>query len=41
MPYLGKEPVRGSFKNLDTITPNGASSYSLLYNGSAYDPGAI
>lgn len=39
MPYLGKEPVRGSFKALDTIVPNGASSYSLLYNGSAYDAG--
>ena len=39
MPYLGKEPVRGSFKTLDTIVPNGSSSYSLLFNGSAYDPG--
>ena len=39
MPYLGKEPVRGSFKTLDTIVPNGGSSYSLLFNGSAYDPG--
>lgn len=39
MPYLGKEPVRGSFKRLDTIVPNGSSSYSLLFNGAAYDPG--
>ena len=39
MPYIGKEPVRGSFKTLDTIVPNGSSSYSLLFNGSAYDPG--
>ena len=39
MPYLGKEPVRGSFKTLDTIVPNGSSSYSLLFNGAAYDPG--
>ena len=39
MPYLGKEPVRGSFKALDTITPDGSTSYSLLYNGSAYDAG--
>lgn len=39
MPYIGKEPVRGSFKSLDNITPNGGASYSLLKNGSAYDPG--
>ena len=39
MPYLGKEPVRGSFKKLDTITPDGSTSYTLLYSGSAYDPG--
>lgn len=39
MPYLGKEPTRGSFKTLDAITPDGSSSYSLLFNGAAYDPG--
>ena len=39
MPYLGKEPVRGSFKALDTINPDGSTSYALLHNGSAYDAG--
>jgi hypothetical protein len=39
MPYIGKEPVIGSFRKLDNITPNGGASYSLLYNGAAYDPG--
>lgn len=39
MPFLGKQPLSGEFKKLDTIVPNGASSYSLLYNGAQYTPG--
>lgn len=39
MPFIGKEPVQGSFKALDAITPDGSTSYNLLFNGSAYDPG--
>lgn len=39
MPFLGKQPLTGEFKKLDTIVPNGSSSYSLLYNGAAFTPG--
>jgi hypothetical protein len=39
MPFLGKQPLSGEFKKLDTIVPDGSSSYSLLYNGSAVSPG--
>ena len=39
MPFLGKQPFTGEFKKLDTIVPNGASSYSLLYGGAAFTPG--
>ena len=39
MPFLGKQPFTGEFKKLDTIVPNGASSYSLLYNTAAFTPG--
>ena len=39
MPFLGKQPLSGEFKKLDTIVPNGASSYTLLYNGAQYTPG--
>lgn len=38
MPYLGKQPLTGEFKKLDTIVPNGASSYSLLYGGAQFIP---
>lgn len=39
MPFLGKQPFTGEFKKMDTIVPNGASSYSLLYGGAAFTPG--
>lgn len=39
MPFLGKQPLTGEFKKLDTIVPNGSSSYSLLYNGASFAPG--
>ena len=40
MPYIGREPLSSDFKKLDNITPNGGASYSLLFNGAAYDPGS-
>lgn len=39
MPYIGKQPVRGSFVKADDITANGSASYTLLKNGAALDPG--
>lgn len=39
MPYIGKQPVRGSFVKADDITANGSASYALLKNGAALDPG--
>lgn len=39
MPYLGKQPVRGSFVKADDITPDGSQNYTLLRNGAALDPG--
>jgi hypothetical protein len=39
MPFLGKQPFTGEFKKLDTIVPNGASSYALNYDGAAFTPG--
>ena len=39
MPYIGKEPVRGSFVKADDITTTGSASYTLLKNGAALDPG--
>lgn len=39
MPFLGKQPLSGEFKKLDTIIPNGSASYSLLYDGAAFLPG--
>ena len=39
MPYIGKQPVRGSFVKADDITANGSTSYTLLKNGAALDPG--
>ena len=39
MPFLGKQPFTGEFKKLDTIVPNGASSYTLNYDGAAFTPG--
>ena len=37
MPYLGKQPVRGSFVKADDITPDGSQNYTLLRNGAALD----
>lgn len=39
MPYLGKQPVRGSFVKADDITANGSTSYTINKNGAALDPG--
>ena len=39
MPYIGKQPVRGSFVKADDITTTGSASYTLLKNGAALDPG--
>ncbi len=39
MPFLGKQPLNGSFKKLDFINPNGGASYSLLYGSTPFLPG--
>lgn len=39
MPFLGKQPVRGSFVKADDITANGSTAYTLNKNGAALDPG--
>lgn len=39
MPFIGKQPVRGSFVKADDITANGNTSYTLNKNGAALDPG--
>ena len=39
MPYIGKDPVRGSFTTLDSISADGSTSYSLTKGGTAYDAG--
>ena len=39
MPYIGKDPVRGSFTTLDSISADGSTAYSLTKGGTAYDPG--
>mgnify|MGYP003341036937 CR=1 FL=1 len=39
MPYIGKQPVLGSFVKADDITTTGSDSYTLLKNGAALDPG--
>lgn len=39
MPFLGKQPLSGEFKKLDTIVPNGSTSYTLQYDSAAFQPG--
>jgi len=39
MPFIGQQPLSGVFKSLDTITPDGNTSYSLLYNSAPFYPG--
>lgn len=39
MPFLGKQPLSGEFKKLDTIVPDGSTSYALTYDGAPYLPG--
>ena len=39
MPFLGKQPLSGEFKKLDTIVPDGSTSYTLQYDGSDFQPG--
>jgi len=39
MPFLGKQPLSGEFKKLDTIVPDGSSSYTLEYDAVAFFPG--
>lgn len=39
MAFIGQQPLSGVFKSLDTITPDGNTSYSLLYNSAPFYPG--
>lgn len=39
MAFIGQQPLSGVFKSLDTITPDGNTSYSLLYNSTPFYPG--
>ena len=39
MPFLGKQPLSGEFKKLDTIVPDGSTSYALTYDSAAFFPG--
>jgi hypothetical protein len=39
MPFLGKQPLSGEFKKLDTIVPDGSTSYALEYDSAAFFPG--
>ena len=39
MPFLGKQPLSGEFKKLDTIVPDGSTSYTLQYDGVDFQPG--
>lgn len=39
MPFLGKQPLSGEFKKLDTIVPDGSTSYTLQYDSAAFQPG--
>lgn len=38
MPYVGKQPLAGAFKKLDSITPAATATFALQYNGTAYAP---
>jgi hypothetical protein len=39
MPFLGKQPATGEFKKLDTIVPDGSTSYTLQYDSVDFQPG--
>ena len=39
MAYVGAQPLAGNFKTLDTITTDGSQSYTLNYDGVAFQPG--
>ena len=39
MPFLGKQPLSGEFKKLDTIVPDGSTSYTLQYDSVDFQPG--
>ena len=38
MPIIGTQPLSGQFRKLDTITPNGGTSYTLQFNGTNFIP---
>jgi len=40
MPFIGQEPLQGSFHKLDAITTSATATYNLLLNGGAFTPGS-
>lgn len=40
MPFIGQEPLQGSFHKLDDITTSATATYNLLLNGGAFTPGS-
>ena len=38
MPYVGKQPLAGAFKKLDSITSAATATFALQYNGAPYTP---
>ena len=38
MPYIGKSPISGEFKKLDTLTASATATYALTYNSAAFKP---
>jgi len=38
MPYIGKQPLAGSFKKLGALTASATDTYALTYNSTAFKP---